>query len=182
MAKNTKQTEPSTSPTTYSFKESNEVITMEYVVKKYISNIEIMSGNDTLGNTSPLKPYLEEVVRFVSSYNLARGFILTLTETEATKLWYSIRTDYKDIVSFLMHITSEFRMIYNPSEYREICRKIAYATGFVYNPKYSIIAKVDETFVKTLRKQDDIEEEINFLENNPWLVSMYLISLINPIG
>lgn len=181
MVKEKKQEETSKSNLGFFSRESSEVSTMEYIIKKYIANILTLAENDTLGNTSPLKPYVEEITQFVVSYNLARGFPILLTEESATELWKTIRSNYRDVSSFLLHVTSEYRMIYGPEEFKEVCRKIAYATGFNNDPETSIIMKSDPIFSKVLRRQDNMDKETDFLFNNPWLVTMFCISVMNPL-
>lgn len=172
-------------PLSFGVTESMEVKTMEYIVSRYLGNMAELSKADTLGSANPIKNYIASILEFLGSYTLSRGFIMRMTPEAATSMWLDLRKESDSIVTFLLHITSEFKMIYGPEEYRTICLKIAHANyyGISASHTFSIIKRDDELLANVLPtiKLDSVDDYVNFLIDNSWLVTIYLITLMNPI-
>lgn len=168
---------------THSRTESQEVVSMEYVVKRYIANVLTLAENDTIGSTNPLKDYAEEITAFIAEYNLSRLFVSNFNRQEAVNLWNNIRSrDEGEAVTFLLNVTSEYRMLYTPEEYMAICHKVADSIDYTRDNELSIIHQCDSQLSKLLGQTYSREDTAKWLNANAWLVSLYLITLMNPLG
>lgn len=161
--------------------ESKDVRIMEQIIKRYIANLEYISQEDKLGSKYPIRDYLEDIVTFVSEYNLARSFLLLINYNAAKEVWRRIREN-DSITAFLFHVTSEFKLVLGQEEFINTCHRIAYAYDYISNGRFNIIKDVDEELARSLPKNFATDYDlVKFLEENSWFVTIILINMMNPL-
>lgn len=161
---------------------------VEYVIKRHIGNkISIIQSLD-LPVESKQAQYVADVTEFVNSLIESELFLLNLNSNDVIKLWKEIRAkSNNNVLSFILYTTSKLRFHFR-EDYANVIKYLTEAFTYTYkiedydstpSDKYDNAMQMSDTEFK--HKPYHREKIKSLFENNPWLVTITMITMIDPI-
>lgn len=153
------------------------VVTMEYIVKRYLDDMLHLLNQEILLTRGAAAAHCDYVQRFIQRHARMRLVCDYLTYSKAQALWAKLREESDDFVPFITAISSEFRLIYPGEKFNQICTEVA--ESFTLNEgEASVIAHEDSIYNNLLGSKTS---RYRILHDNPWLLTIVLISMIRPL-
>lgn len=168
--------------------EDKYLLTVEYIIKRHLGNKITLIQTLDLPENDKVVQYVNDVTTFVNSIVESELFLFNLTYKQAIKLWKDMRGNPNNhVLSFILYTTSKLRFQLG-DEYANLVDQLVKAFSYTYKETTygtipedlpnNIVQLYDEEFK---HKPFNKEELVNLFVANPWLVTLTLISMIDPV-